>query len=298
MTMSTPLKVLAFAAGLAAAFALAFGVGRVVDPDTAPVAEHGGAGHGGAGHDGAGHDDGADHGGHDEAAGPLHLALTQRSLAPGASVPVSFQVQDAAGRPITSYDVEHEKELHLIVLGTRELTDFQHVHPTRAADGTWTVDLKLSAGTSYRLYADGSTRGEGFVATADVFTTGSHPGPRPVPEPTTTDHVAGFTVELDEADGAATLHVTRGGEPVALEQYLGALGHLVVIRVDDLSYLHVHPEEGTMPVFSVAGLAPGRYRYFFDFKVDGVVHTAAFTHEVGAAASDTMSMGTEEHDDH
>jgi hypothetical protein len=48
----------------------------------------------------------------------------------------------------------------------------------------------------------------------------------------------------------------------------------------------------------VAGLAPGRYRYFFDFQVDGVVHTAAFTHDVGAASdSGGMPMGSEEHDD-
>jgi hypothetical protein len=291
MTMSTPVRVLAFAAALAAAFALAFGVGRAVDPDTAPVAEH---------ESGAGHDAGAGHGGHDEPAGPVHLALAQRSLAPGAGVPVSFQVQDAAGEPVTAYDVEHEKELHLIVLGTQDLTDFQHVHPTRAADGTWTVDLKLAPGTSYRLYADGSTGGAGFLATADLFTTGSRPPARPVPEAATTDQVAGFTVELDESDGAAALQVTRGGKPVELEPYLGALGHLVVIRVDDLSYLHVHPEEGDTPVFGVAGLAPGRYRYFFDFQVDGVVHTAAFTHDAAAASSGTGLMDMEEdgHDGH
>ena len=286
MTMSTPVKVLVFAVGLAAAFALAFGVGRVSDPATAPAAEHGATGHA--------TDEHAAH----AAAGDLHLALRQRSFAPGAAVPVSFQVQDSTGEPVTSYDVEHEKELHLIVLGTRSLTDFQHVHPTRAADGTWTADLKLAPGTSYRLYADASTGGEGFLATADLFTTGSHPGPGPVPAPSTSDHVAGFDVELDEAEGAATLRVTRGGSPVALEPYLGALGHLVVIRVDDLSYLHVHPEPGAVPVFSVAGLAPGRYRYFFDFQVAGVVHTAAFTHDVDAGSSaDGMPMGTEGHDD-
>jgi hypothetical protein len=283
-------KMLAFAVGLAAAFGLAFGVGRVTDPDTTPAADHEAA----PGHD-AGHE--AGHGAvRDETDATVHLALARRSFTPGATVPVSFQVQDSAGEPVTSYDVEHEKELHLIVLGTRDLTDFQHVHPTRAADGTWTAQLRLRPGTSYRLYADGSTGGSGFLATADVFTTGSRPAPGPLPAPTTTDHVAGLDVALDESDGEATLRVTRAGKPVELEPYLGALGHLVVVRVDDLSYLHVHPQEGELPVFGVAGLAPGSYRYFFDFQVDGVVHTAAFTHVIGDAGS--MPMGTEEHDDH
>ena len=287
--MSTSARVLAFVAGLAAIFALAFGVGRVVDPATTAVADHETGDHG--------------DGGHTEppaAARPaeVHLALARRALEPGASVPLSFQVQDPSGRPVTSYDTEHEKQLHLIVLDTRDLTDFQHVHPTLAADGTWTVDLKLAPGTPYRLYADGSTGGEGFLATADVHTTGGNPGPQGIPVPATADRVDGFRVDLDEGGGAATLRVTRGGRPVELEPYLGALGHLVVIRVDDLSYLHVHPGDGPVPQFAVAGLAPGRYRYFFDFQVDGVVHTAAFTHDVGAASpSGGMPMGTEEHDD-
>jgi hypothetical protein len=266
------MRVLAFVAGLAAVFGLAFGVGRLADPDTAPVAEHGDGGH-----------DSGGHGGHEAAAATpaaVHLALVDRLLGPGRQ-DVSFQVQDHDGQPVTTYDVKHEKDLHLIVLDTRDLTDFQHVHPVRAADGTWTARLQLQPGTSYRMYADGATRGQDFVATADLTTTGHHPGPRGVPEPATTDQVDGLTVDLDNGHDTARLTVTRGGRPVTLEPYLGALGHLVVIRVDDLSYLHVHPEEGATPTFAVAGLAPGRYRYFFDFKVDGVVRTAAYTVDIG-----------------
>jgi hypothetical protein len=276
---ATGTRVLAFAVGLAVVFGLALGVGRIADPDTAPVADH---------------DAGGGHTGHGHAVEPasVHLALAARSSAPGADVPVSFQVQDHDGTAVTSYDLKHEKDLHLIVLGTRDLTDFQHVHPTRAADGTWTAHVRLAPGTSYRLYADGSTGGSDFVATGDLFTTGSSPAPAGVPEPSTREQVDGFTVELDQRDGVAALRVTKAGAAVTLEPYLGALGHLVVIRADDLSYLHVHPEEGATPAFMVAGLAPGRYRYFFDFQVDGVVHTAAFTHVAG----ESMPMGTEEQD--
>jgi hypothetical protein len=263
--MSTPVRVAAFVVGLAAVFAAAFGVGALADPDTEPVTEHGSAGHGGE---------------HASGSASVHLALTRRSFAPGTQVPVSFQVQDSDGTPVTSYDVEHEKRLHLIVLGTQSLTDFQHVHPTYAADGTWTARLRLAPGTSYRVYADGSTGGTDFLATAEIFVNGPGVFHGPVPTPAMRDRVAGLTVDLSQGDGTATLRVTDNGEPVELEPYLGALGHLVVIRVDDLSYLHVHPEQGDAPEFAVSGLAPGRYRYFFDFQVDGVVHTAAFTQEV------------------
>jgi hypothetical protein len=269
--MSTPARVVAFVAGLAAIFGLAFGVGRIADPDTAPVAAHGDE-HAGDEHEAMG----------EPAA--VHLALTSRELAPGRQ-DVAFQVQDQVGRAVTTFDTKHEKDLHLIVLDTRDLTDFQHVHPSRAADGTWAAQLVLQSGTSYRMYADGSTHGQDFVATADIHTTGHHPGPRGVPEPATRDRVDGLNVDLANGHDAARLAVTRDGRPVELEPYLGALGHLVVIRVDDLSYLHVHPEEGATPTFAVAGLAPGRYRYFFDFKVGGVVRTAAYTVDVTRAGS-------------
>src|SRR4051812_2363063 len=118
--MTTPTKVLGFAIGMAAVFGLAFGVGRIADPDTAPVADHDSVDHEAGGH--------ADHGAAAEPAA-VHLALRERALTPGAGVPVSFQVQDQAGAPVTSYDLKHEKQLHLIVLDTRTLTDFQHVHP-------------------------------------------------------------------------------------------------------------------------------------------------------------------------
>jgi hypothetical protein len=281
--MSTPVRVAAFVVGLVAVFAAAFGVGRVVDPDTQPAADHE------AGRASGGHADQESA----TASPSVHLALTERVLVPGTDVPVSFQVQDDRGRPVSAYDVEHEKELHLIVLGTRDLTDFQHVHPTRAADGTWTARLTLAPGSSYRLYADGSTGGTGFLATVDIHTTGHSLRAEDLPAPATTDRVDGLTVTLERTDGTARLSVARQGRPVALQPYLGALGHLVVIRVDDLSYLHVHPQDADVPVFEVAGLAPGRYRYFFDFQVDGVVHTAAFTVDLGA----TMPMGTEEHSD-
>lgn len=68
--------------------------------------------------------------------------------------------------------------------------------------------------------------------------------------------------------------------PVQLERYLGAYGHLVVVREGDLGYVHVHPEpelvDGTVK-FWLTAPSSGRYRAFFDFQVGGTVHTAEYT---------------------
>ena len=79
----------------------------------------------------------------------------------------------------------------------------------------------------------------------------------------------------------------RDGRPVTdLQPYLGAYGHLVVLRDGDLAYLHVHPaapQDGTTPAqgphvrFVTTAPSAGTYRLFLDFRHGSVVRTAAFT---------------------
>ena len=64
-----------------------------------------------------------------------------------------------------------------------------------------------------------------------------------------------------------------------LQPYLGARGHLVMLRAGDLAYQHVHPL-GDALAFDAGDAAPGTYRLFLQFRHAGRVHTAAFTHEV------------------
>jgi len=68
--------------------------------------------------------------------------------------------------------------------------------------------------------------------------------------------------------------------PAVLEPYLGAYGHLVVLRQGDLAYVHVHPEASLVDgkvKFWLSVPSNGTYRMFFDFQVAGQVHTAAWT---------------------
>ena len=73
------------------------------------------------------------------------------------------------------------------------------------------------------------------------------------------------------------------------EPYLGAAGHLVVIREGDLGYLHVHPLDGEAgPVrFAAEFPTPGTYRLFFDFSSGGTVRTASFTVDVARSVAMT-----------
>jgi hypothetical protein len=80
-----------------------------------------------------------------------------------------------------------------------------------------------------------------------------------------------------EADLSFT--ITRNGQEVSVDPYLGANGHLVALRDGDLAFLHVHPHDDDV-AFAATFPTPGRYRLFLQFKHEGQVHTAAFTQEV------------------
>jgi len=202
----------------------------------------------------------------------------------------SFTITGPDGKPVTAYDVEHEKKLHLIVV-RRDTAGFQHVHPELAPDGTWSVPLTLPAAGSYRAFADfAPTGGKPMTLGADFSVAGNY---QPAAyAPSRTAHVDGYTVELagDLTAGKTsplTLTVGRDGVPITdLQPYLGAYGHLVALRGGDLAYLHVHPDgepgdgrtaAGPQVKFAAEVPSAGTYRLFLDFKHGGVVRTAEFT---------------------
>ncbi|MFF3317539.1 hypothetical protein ACFYV5_18815 [Streptomyces sp. NPDC003035] len=312
--MNTGVKITAFAAALAATFGTAYGVGKGVGPVDEPAkATHGehaaskpGAESGAGGH--AGHGEGAANapaaGGLQVSDGGYTLAMETPRPAAGASV-LKFSIKDAAGRKVTAYTTEHGKELHFIV-ASRDLTVYRHLHPVRAADGTWSTPVDLPTAGGYKAFADFKPAGKnakGVTLGVDLSVPGAY-APQPLPAAAPTATVDGYQVALGGTlapgrAGELKLTVSRGGKPVTdLEPYLGAYGHLVALRDGDLAYLHVHPNEGGPgPDVSFTATAPsaGTYRLFLDFQHGGKVRTAAFTvhagpgHATGPASTDSAA---------
>jgi hypothetical protein len=271
----TPLRLAGFAGILLLVFGVAVAAGSVIGPDREPSGETM-AGHG-AGPDPVRGLAVADHG--------LELALDRTEVPRGREAELAFRILDG-GRPVRDFDVEHEKRMHVIVV-RRDGHGFQHVHPELGPDGTWRVPVTLPDAGAYRVFADFSHDGEARTLAADLAVDGATDY-GPLPQPATTAGAGdGYRVRLD-ADGLRagedtelSFTVTRDGEPVRTEPYLGAGGHLVALREGDLAYLHVHPEEhGDAVAFTTAFPSEGRYRLYLQFKDDGEVHTAEFTQEV------------------
>ena len=114
----------------------------------------------------------------------------------GTKTELRFTIQGPDGKPVTQYTKTHEKDLHLIVV-RRDLSGFHHVHPTRAADGTWSIPFTFTAGGTWRLYADFQPAGHDSTLTlgTDVNVTGLYV-PVPVAEPASVYSFDGYDVTL------------------------------------------------------------------------------------------------------
>ncbi|WP_329048385.1 DUF748 domain-containing protein [Streptomyces violaceus] len=311
--MNTGLRITVFAAALAATFGATYGVGGAVSPispEPKSGTHSGSECHVSAGHEekAAGHHEAKDGGHEAEPPGGLEISrggytldLKTPRVEAGKKTHLRFAVvRDGTGRKVTAYEREHGKDLHLIV-ASRDLTVYRHLHAMRAADGTWSTPVNLPEAGGYRVFADFKPQGgEALTLGADLAASGSYE-PGELPEHSTTAKVDGYEVKLRGAlppgkAGELTLTVAKDGKPVRnLQPYLGAYGHLVALRSGDLAYLHVHPNgepgDGKTrpgPEVSFTATAPsvGAYRLFLDFQHEGKVRTAAFTVHAGDAVDE------------
>jgi hypothetical protein len=219
----------------------------------------------------------------------LKLATAKLSVARLARF--SFRVLGSNNEPVRDFQVEATKKMHLILV-RRDLTNYQHAHPTMASDGTWSVAAAVPASGSYRAFMDFAAKGKRTVLGVDLKAPGLWARVA-LPAPRTTSRADGYDVAMHsdmlmpKSSAEMRFTVSRDGEPVtSLEPYLGNLGHLVILREKTLQYMHVHPRSsgGAAPgiLFATDFAYPGRYRAFLQFQTGGEVHTAAVTVKVHA----------------
>lgn len=215
----------------------------------------------------------------------LRLAVERSRFTPGApNALFSFRILDLQGRAVRDFEVEHERKMHFIVV-RRDLTRFQHLHPTMKPDGTWSTAVDFGDGGTHRVFADFTRDGEQRTLGADVQVGGLF-RPRPLPAPAQGARSDGglevvLRAEAAGADTRLEFEVRDEDRVVTdrLQPYLGARGHLVTLREGDLAYLHTHPA-GDELAFTLDYPSAGAYRLFVQFRYQGRVHTAAFTQDI------------------
>ncbi len=250
---------------------------------------------------------GMDSGGHGMAAGDglsaeasgVRFTPTSTTLPANEPSMFRFQLRGTDGMPITSFVPDQTKLMHLYLIRS-DLTGFQHVHPTMAADGTWTAKLAATPAGTYRVYTSFTAQLAGKNIPLLLSQPVTIPGPAvttAVPPASGTTMVDGYTLAISSSGGmpmasmthALTVTVTKNGVPVTdLQPYLDTYAHLTAVHATDLAFAHLHPQ-GTVdgdhggPTLSFAAELPrsGTWRLFLQFQTAGTLHTAALTLTVG-----------------
>ncbi len=229
----------------------------------------------------------------------LKLLTRDRDLKAGILFTLSFTIVDDEGDVLKNFEIDREKLLHFIVV-RQDLQEFQHVHPELdVTTGIFTLrDFSFPTAGPYKVYADFVTPlsqkdADGnylnAVVMKDVMIAGSY-SPVALAAPEQTKAIDGYSVMLksDPAQlfaGANMISfaVTRDGKPVTdLENYLGSLGHTVVIRNETLDYIHAHAVQESLVKqtgnidFHVEFPMDGKYKLFMQFKHKGQVRTIDF----------------------
>ncbi|MCY7349326.1 MAG: hypothetical protein LH606_01485 [Cytophagaceae bacterium] len=201
-------------------------------------------------------------------------------------------------------DVHHEKKMHLIVVSS-DLSYFDHIHPDYQASGSYDIAV-LPTGKGYTKAANLNEthfdKGGDYLLFADYFPSGANnqiekinlnvagktytPVTYASPKLTSTtgDYTLTLVPEGGKLEAGKMAHIqgvlTQGGkrlDAAALDNYLGAKAHAVVIGVDDKQYLHVHPEveNGAFDLHTTFEKA-GVYRGWIQYLAGGKVNTADF----------------------
>ncbi|MBT2207156.1 hypothetical protein [Actinomadura sp. NEAU-AAG7] len=304
--MNTATKLGVYALGLAVVFGGTTGIGKIAGPVGA-TADTGQGGHGGHGGD-----TGTPvPGGLQISQGGYTLVPRRTTFNPGELTDFRFTINGPDGRPVTGFKPLHGKRLHLII-ARRDLSGFQHLHPTEVGGGVWAIAIVLPKAGTYRFFTDVQPEGakEQLTLGTDIFADGrSEYTPLPKQEPVS-QVVDGYEVTLagqlvPGKSSKLTLSVRRNGEPVTnLEEYLEAYGHLVALRQGDLAYLHVHPDgdpgdgktkPGPDITFYAEAPSAGAYRLYLDFQHEGKVRTAEFTVQAATSGGPVQQAPEEGH---
>ncbi len=225
----------------------------------------------------------------------------------GSSVKLRFTIlHPLTEKQIKEFNILHDMPFHLFVI-SQDFEEFQHIHPTQQADGSFTIETKLSRAGYYKIFCDFFPKGGSPQVIHQSLVTAGFNGDllsaqaRLVPDKVLTKTVDGTRFELHfepaqpfagkPAELRYHLVDAQTGQPVSdLQPYLGAWGHTLVLSEDATDYLHSHPSEmiaedvdrskltgGPDVTFETFFPRPGNYRIWSQFQRSGRLITVSFT---------------------
>lgn len=182
-----------------------------------------------------------------------NVAPSPAPVQPGVTTELTIRLLDPAGNVLglDALEIVHEEPLHLLIVNS-DLSWYAHEHPAPRPDGTFVLPITFPEPGEYTLFHDYTPKGKRQqVAPFKLKVAGAAPAPRPLVEDyDTVAQIEGYEFRVRcngvkffaAEDSIIRIGIDRDGKPVTdLENYLGELGHLVIISRDLKSFVHSHP---------------------------------------------------------
>ena len=237
----------------------------------------------------------------------VKIETTPKIIKAGKPLKLRFSIfHPKTGKQIQDFNILHDMPFHLFVV-SRDFSAFQHIHPTKQADGSFTIETVLPKPGYYQIYCDLFPAGgmpqvihKNLITagyTGDLF--GSQA--KIVPDKNYAKTLDGINFELKLEPGNPVAgqpailkyQITDANtkKPVTdLQPYLGAWGHTLILSEDATDYLHSHPTE-MIPEgvdrskISSTGVVnfdtffprPGNYRIWSQFQRNNKITTVSFS---------------------
>ncbi|MBW3519259.1 hypothetical protein KO524_08785 [Flavobacterium sp. NKUCC04_CG] len=227
----------------------------------------------------------------------VKISTTPAVIEAGKSTNLAIAVTDGL-KPI-SLEEAHEMKMHLLLV-SEDLSWFDHIHPQEQKDGTYTISETFPNGGNYLIFTDYKPVGlAGAVDMQKVEVTGAPVVSKMDYKPKLVAEVDGYKMTLlngadFKTNGSQDLQfsVEKNGKKLVesdFENYLGAKAHIVMIGKEDKDFLHIHPiSDKRFPIYAQTTIKKaGTYRMWAQFQINGKLHTADFTVNVGEGATAT-----------
>ena len=169
---------------------------------------------------------------------------------PGKPTDLAYRVSEAgSGEAISELSVDHERQMHLIAV-SRDLEQFQHIHPEPGASDDFTVTTEFPTEGTYALFDEFVRDGRKVLDRREIEV-GLGGGAASLSLDLEPKMVDGLTVSLkapeeiqagEEAAFTYTLEKGDGTPADDLEPYLGAPAHVAIVSEDTQEFAHTHGE--------------------------------------------------------
>lgn len=226
-------------------------------------------------------------------------------IQPNQNTKLSFKIIDLNGKDVVAYDNIYDKNMHLIVVDD-SLNYYNHIHPEKKG-ATFSIDTQFPKSGIYYLYLDFQPSGSIEQQKTFKVEVGNNPSPNPTSQTPDTDLTKVFgeykvdlkipkpllasSMNLGYSNFLFTIYDSKTDKPITnLKPYLGAYGHMVMVRQDTYDYIHVHPvgkpeypgasggpTVNFVPLALAGPIKPGIYRVFTQFNPNGQLITTDFT---------------------